>query len=264
MPPSLTPDLNSLLEARHHDPFGWLGQAPPAGRHRHRPGAAPGHGQHRRSSKPMRPMQRVGADRSLRVAGTCPVGARALPPAGRRGQRPGQRGLRPLLLRAPARRGRRSPPSTAGITTPRTTSWAPTPGRSTASPACASRSGPPMPERVSVVGDFNRWDGRCHPMRVRGASGVWELFIPGLRRGALQVRDPQPALGRAAPEDGSLRPRARAPAGHRLAGFARRPRSAGRTTPGWRGGAPGTGCTSPCPSTKCTSAPGGAIPTAAR
>jgi 1,4-alpha-glucan branching enzyme len=38
----------------------------------------------------------------------------------------------------------------------------------------------PNAERVSVVGDFNRWDGRCHPMRVRGASGVWELFIPGV------------------------------------------------------------------------------------
>ncbi len=43
----------------------------------------------------------------------------------------------------------------------------------------------PNAERVSVVGDFNRWDGRVHPMRVRGASGVWELFIPGLKPGDL-------------------------------------------------------------------------------
>ena len=42
----------------------------------------------------------------------------------------------------------------------------------------------PNAERVSIVGDFNRWDGRCHPMRVRGHSGVWELFIPGLDVGA--------------------------------------------------------------------------------
>lgn len=42
----------------------------------------------------------------------------------------------------------------------------------------------PNAERVSVVGDFNRWDGRCHPMRVRGGSGVWELFIPDLAPGA--------------------------------------------------------------------------------
>ena len=41
----------------------------------------------------------------------------------------------------------------------------------------------PNAERVSVVGEFNRWDGRCHPLRVRGGSGVWELFIPGLCAG---------------------------------------------------------------------------------
>jgi 1,4-alpha-glucan branching enzyme len=38
----------------------------------------------------------------------------------------------------------------------------------------------PNAERVSVVGDFNSWDGRAHPMRVLGASGVWQLFLPGL------------------------------------------------------------------------------------
>jgi 1,4-alpha-glucan branching enzyme len=41
----------------------------------------------------------------------------------------------------------------------------------------------PNAERVSVVGDFNGWDGRIHSMRVRGGSGVWELFIPGLAPG---------------------------------------------------------------------------------
>lgn len=43
----------------------------------------------------------------------------------------------------------------------------------------------PEAERVSVVGDFNRWDGRCHPMRLRGLTGVWELFIPSLKPGTL-------------------------------------------------------------------------------
>ncbi len=43
----------------------------------------------------------------------------------------------------------------------------------------------PSAERVSVVGNFNQWDGRCHPMRPRGASGLWELFIPGLGPGEL-------------------------------------------------------------------------------
>lgn len=41
----------------------------------------------------------------------------------------------------------------------------------------------PNARRVSVVGDFNRWDGRAHPMAPRGGSGVWELFIPGLEAG---------------------------------------------------------------------------------
>ncbi|MGC9451021.1 MAG: 1,4-alpha-glucan branching protein GlgB [Oceanipulchritudo sp.] len=41
----------------------------------------------------------------------------------------------------------------------------------------------PSAQRVSVVGDFNRWDGRYHPMRALGSSGVWEIFIPGLQHG---------------------------------------------------------------------------------
>jgi 1,4-alpha-glucan branching enzyme len=41
----------------------------------------------------------------------------------------------------------------------------------------------PNARRVSVVGDFNGWDGRKHPMRRRGATGVWELFIPELGTG---------------------------------------------------------------------------------
>ena len=43
----------------------------------------------------------------------------------------------------------------------------------------------PSAARVSVVGNFNHWDGRYHPMRPLGASGVWELFIPGLGEGEL-------------------------------------------------------------------------------
>ena len=43
----------------------------------------------------------------------------------------------------------------------------------------------PSAERVSVVGSFNQWDGRVNPMRVRGSSGVWEIFIPNLRAGDL-------------------------------------------------------------------------------
>ena len=41
----------------------------------------------------------------------------------------------------------------------------------------------PNAARVSVVGDFNGWDGRVHAMRSLGASGVWEIFIPGASAG---------------------------------------------------------------------------------
>lgn len=41
----------------------------------------------------------------------------------------------------------------------------------------------PNAKRVSVIGDFNSWDGRRHAMRALGSSGVWEIFIPGLQTG---------------------------------------------------------------------------------
>jgi len=55
----------------------------------------------------------------------------------------------------------------------------------------------PSATRVSVVGDFNHWDGRYHPMRSLGASGVWELFIPDLGDGMMykfELRDPSGGL----------------------------------------------------------------------
>ncbi|MDX6724439.1 MAG: 1,4-alpha-glucan branching enzyme, partial [Solirubrobacteraceae bacterium] len=42
----------------------------------------------------------------------------------------------------------------------------------------------PSARSVSVVGDFNSWDGRLHPMRTLGPSGIWELFIPDVQDGA--------------------------------------------------------------------------------
>ena len=41
----------------------------------------------------------------------------------------------------------------------------------------------PNARSVSVVGDFNSWDGRLHPMRTLGSSGIWELFVPGVGDG---------------------------------------------------------------------------------
>ena len=43
----------------------------------------------------------------------------------------------------------------------------------------------PNARRVSVVGSFNDWDGRRHPMRLHGGAGVWDLFIPGTGPGAI-------------------------------------------------------------------------------
>ena len=55
----------------------------------------------------------------------------------------------------------------------------------------------PNAQRVSVVGDFNIWDGRRHAMRRRGATGVWEIFIPGLKDGSsykYEIRTPSGAM----------------------------------------------------------------------
>ncbi|WP_245624144.1 1,4-alpha-glucan branching protein GlgB [Jannaschia donghaensis] len=57
----------------------------------------------------------------------------------------------------------------------------------------------PNARRVSVVGEFNAWDGRCHPMRQLGAMGVWEIFVPGLSEGETyqyEILDAEDALRR--------------------------------------------------------------------
>src|SRR6202045_2671932 len=56
----------------------------------------------------------------------------------------------------------------------------------------------PNARRVSVVGDFNSWDGRRHAIRVRG-NGFWEIFVPGVRPGE---RDKNEIIGPA----GTMRP----------------------------------------------------------
>jgi len=42
----------------------------------------------------------------------------------------------------------------------------------------------PNARRVSVVGDFNDWDGCRHPMRLHPGNGIWEIFVPGVAEGA--------------------------------------------------------------------------------
>ena len=43
----------------------------------------------------------------------------------------------------------------------------------------------PNADQVSVIGDFNGWDRRSHPLRARGSSGIWDGFIPALDRGCI-------------------------------------------------------------------------------
>jgi 1,4-alpha-glucan branching enzyme len=71
----------------------------------------------------------------------------------------------------------------------------------------------PNASRVSVVGDFNYWDGRRFPMRLRRECGVWELFLPGVSVGALykfeiRTHDGQVLPGRSDPyaRQAELRP----------------------------------------------------------
>jgi 1,4-alpha-glucan branching enzyme len=47
----------------------------------------------------------------------------------------------------------------------------------------------PNARGVRVIGDFNHWDGRAHPMRSLGSSGVWELLVPGIGDGATYKYD---------------------------------------------------------------------------
>ncbi len=82
-----------------------------------------------------------------------------------------------------------------------------------ASRASTSPSGRPNARRVSVVGDFNDWDGRRHPMRLRHDGGVWELFVPRTRRRrratSSRSRAPTAALLPARPTPSPSRPSAR-------------------------------------------------------
>ncbi|HEY2030671.1 MAG TPA: 1,4-alpha-glucan branching protein GlgB [Myxococcales bacterium] len=53
----------------------------------------------------------------------------------------------------------------------------------------------PSAKSVSVVGDFNSWDGRLHQMRSIGSTGVWELFVPEVSAGARYKYEVRPQTG---------------------------------------------------------------------
>ena len=90
----------------------------------------------------------------------------------------------------------------------------------------------PNARSVSVVGDFNGWDGRLHPMRRSAPPGIWELFVPGRRRRATrykyEIRDQD---GRVAAEGRPVRARDRGAAAERLGRLPLRATS-GATTSG--------------------------------
>ena len=72
----------------------------------------------------------------------------------------------------------------------------------------------PGARAVRVVGDFNGWDGRIHPMRALGSSGVWEIFLPDVGAGAHYKYEVRHPAGPAEPAGGPVRVRRRGAAGH--------------------------------------------------
>ena len=117
----------------------------------------------------------------------------------------------------------------------------------------------PNAERVSVVGDFNLWDGRRHPMRKRIEVGSWEIFLPGVGRGdrykfELLPTSGGPPLLKADPVGFQHE----AAAGDRLDRRRAAAATNGATRHGWNGGAADTQSPRRSPSTKCISARGGA------
>lgn len=115
----------------------------------------------------------------------------------------------------------------------------------------------PDAQRVSVVGDFNNWDGRRHPMRLRRECGAWEIFLPGVGAGARYKYEIRSRHGHLLPlksdpygfeaRCGRRPPRWSAPCHHRS------------KPPPFR---PATSSARQCRSTKCTWLPGG-VPTMA-
>ena len=179
----LGPDLRRIVEASHHDPFAALGRHPDGDGERVRcfiPGAA-----EVTLADTATPMERVLPEVDLFEArigrGRLPAHHRLawVDRHGRRHERhdpytfPPQIGDLDLHLFGEGRHRHAyrflgaHPRTVDGVEGTLFATWA------------------PNAARVSVVGDFNEWDGRAHPMRVRAGGGVWELFIPGVGPGAL-------------------------------------------------------------------------------
>ena len=119
----------------------------------------------------------------------------------------------------------------------------------------------PNAQRVSVVGDFNSWDGRVHPMRNRGASGIWEIFMPGLDEGEIYKFEILSRVGNSSrPESRPVRLRRRDAPEHRVGGLQHRRLPVERFGVDGIARARATGCTRRCRFTKFTPDRGGARP----
>ena len=118
----------------------------------------------------------------------------------------------------------------------------------------------PNAQRVSVIGDFNGWDGRVHPMRKLVPSGVWELFVPELTPGACYKFEVRTHAGHLI-EKADPYARLRGAAALGVGDLGGRRLSSGATPTGCAiGRRRAAGTTARCPSTKCTSDRGGACP----
>ena len=114
----------------------------------------------------------------------------------------------------------------------------------------------PSARSVSVVGDFNSWDGRLHPMRSLGPTGIWEVFLPGVAEGSRYKFEIRAPSGELRPEGRPVRLRGRGPAADRL-GRRRARGTSGTTRPGWRVARSATRRPARCRSTRSTWARGG-------
>ncbi len=144
-------------------------------------------------------------------------------------------------------------------TTRSTKSWALTCAKSPGVKGVHFAVWAPNAQRVSVVGDFNLWDGRANPMRNLGPTGIWEIFMPGLDEGALYKFEILSRVGhQSRAEIRPLRLLRRGAAEYRLGGLRYQPLRMERLAVASRSQGARLAAFARCRFTKFTRAPGGA------
>ena len=129
------------------------------------------------------PMERIHPDGFFEAVFPEPAGAFPVPPGGRE-PRGARLGVRRSLPVRPGPDRLRPPPAGRRDALPQLrTPGRPPPRRTRGSAGVHFAVWAPNAMRVSVVGNFNHWDGRRHPMRSWGRRGIWEIFIPDLVQG---------------------------------------------------------------------------------